>query len=212
MNCSVNECQNKVKVHTRKLCAAHYQRYLRQGDNFDKSLIKDVHKTINQRISESFSINETGCHEWNKALTACGYGVIGVGSRLDNTKRIVLAHRVSYEIHKGLIPKGINVLHKCDNRRCINPEHLFLGTAKDNTQDMYNKGREAIKKGVVPVNFIEQIEKVKSRKFSKLSIKQVKEIKKLLILGMHYKLIANEYNVSLSCISDIKRKATWIDI
>lgn len=53
----------------------------------------------------------------------------------------ILSHRFSWIIHKGQIPNGLKILHKCDNRRCVNPNHLFLGTQLDNIRDMINKGR-----------------------------------------------------------------------
>src|ERR1043165_3544976 len=212
MNCSVDKCLNKAKVLSRRLCAAHYARFLRQGDDFDKNTIKDVNKTLSERISDSFKINENGCHELSKAISKKGYGVIGIGLRGDNSRKIVYAHRASYEIHKGEIPDGICVLHSCDNPSCINPNHLFLGTPKDNVRDMHNKDRAAMKKGMIPKNFSNQIEKEKNGKFSKLNTNQEKEIKKFLSLGINYRLIAKQYNVSKSCISDIKRNATWRNV
>lgn len=79
----------------------------------------------------------TGCWFFLNAIKPSGYCYFkfaGEGARL-------LAHRASYKIYKGEIPKGMLVLHDCDNRLCVNPDHLFLGTHKDNTQDMIRKGR-----------------------------------------------------------------------
>jgi hypothetical protein len=63
--------------------------------------------------------------------------------------KLVDAHRVSFTIHKGVIPEGLMVCHSCDNRLCVNPDHLFLGTQKDNMQDCLKKGRLKIPDGNV---------------------------------------------------------------
>ena len=87
---------------------------------------------------------ENGCWEWLAGQTRNGYGLLkvsGISTR---------AHRFSWELHHGEIPKDKSyfktmfVLHKCDNRLCVNPDHLFLGTAQDNISDMVAKGRAAI--------------------------------------------------------------------
>ena len=77
----------------------------------------------------------TDCWVWQAGKNNIGYGMIR-----DN-KRMRTAHRVSYEEHIGKIPAGMLVLHSCDNTKCCNPNHLRLGTHKDNTRDMISKGR-----------------------------------------------------------------------
>jgi hypothetical protein len=85
-------------------------------------------------------VNKTdGCWLWTGADNGFGYGVIG--EAFGKRKRIVYAHRYSYELHHGPIAPGLYVCHRCDVKRCVNPAHLFQGTAADNIHDMISKGR-----------------------------------------------------------------------
>lgn len=81
-----------------------------------------------------------GCWLWTAGTTGAGYGKISVRLGV-NQHRIVGAHCVSYAIHKGDVPEGMEVCHFCDNPPCVNPAHLFLGTRLTNMQDMVRKGR-----------------------------------------------------------------------
>lgn len=78
---------------------------------------------------------DSGCWEWKGAKTTSGYG------RMKVNNQAWMAHRYSYTIHKGDIGPGLLVLHSCDNPCCINPEHLSVGTQKDNMADCKAKGR-----------------------------------------------------------------------
>jgi len=75
------------------------------------------------------------CFEWNGSKDSNGYGLFGINHKL------VRAHRFSFELFNGSIPPGLDVLHKCDNPCCVRPDHLFLGTDKDNVKDREEKGR-----------------------------------------------------------------------
>lgn len=94
---------------------------------------------VRARFFKCWVQDEKGCWIWRRATNGVGYGKIGWG----RNKRVFLidAHRLAWIIANGAISKGKMVLHRCDIRLCVNPKHLFLGTAKDNTQDMLAKGR-----------------------------------------------------------------------
>jgi hypothetical protein len=80
--------------------------------------------------------HETECWNWQGSAGNSGYGKLRIGHSKDHQ-----THRLSYQLFHGEIPDGLCVLHRCDNRKCINPEHLFVGTHADNTRDMIEKGR-----------------------------------------------------------------------
>lgn len=140
---------------------------------------------IRNRI-ESKIEKKDGCWNWTGLLNRTGYGIIGMSGRAK------LAHRISFEAYAGRIPELMCVLHKCDNRRCVNPDHLFIGTRKDNADDRGDKGRSA---------------KGESNGQSKLS-----EMEVLQIIGDHRSQadIARSYGVSGSTISRIKSRKSWL--
>lgn len=103
-----------------------------------------VKQTLEQRFWRYVDKGDgLGCWLWTGAALPKGYGMLGemrgpAGSR---KQAHTYTHRISWELHNGPIPEGLFVCHHCDNPPCVRPEHLFLGTARDNTRDMYKKGR-----------------------------------------------------------------------
>ena len=108
------------------------------------------------------------------------------------------AHRASWIEANGAIPVGLNVCHKCDVPQCINPEHLFLGTQRENIIDMWNKGRH-------PRNNLGG----ENNRASKLTLEQVREIRFMLSQNIKQQIIGKKFKVSQPAISDIKNKRRW---
>ena len=133
----------------------------------------------------------SGCWLWVGGLGAKAYGSI----RSESGKKIG-AHRLSYEMHKGPIPLGMFVRHKCDNPPCVNPDHLEVGTHTDNMCDMYKRQRNRQRKG-------------SSHHKAILDEATVAAIKQTLSEGVTGALLAVKYNVSVSTISLIRRGKIW---
>jgi hypothetical protein len=137
------------------------------------------------------------CWEWSGYRSLHGYGYIKVG--LKN----IYTHRFSYEIHKGEIPKGVLVCHSCDNRACVNPDHLWLGTDKDNAVDRKNKGRNGKIIGI----------RGEKQWCSKLKEKDIGLIFEMYNNNLYtQKEISVIFGVSPSAISLVIRKKNWVHI
>ena len=131
---SAAEFSEKTGQSLRSACVRAYR--LRKSGNSVKMMPWKIAAPIESRF---WSMVEKGdsCWNWTGSLSKKGYGQISK-TRNDGPE---LAHRLSYRLFVGPIPNGIMVLHKCDNPKCVNPSHLFLGTSGDNTQDMVQKER-----------------------------------------------------------------------
>lgn len=130
---------------------------------------------------------DTGCWNWIGMKCPNGYG------RVKRDGKFLFAHRYSYQLLKGDIGE-FYVLHRCDNRKCVNPDHLFLGTQKDNQQDMKRKGRHV---------FGERSSQ------SKLTTEQVLRIYDLHDGGMGTILLAREFGVTKNLTWMIVRGKVW---
>lgn len=127
----------------------------------------------------------SGCWLWTGSMSR-NYGQIG------RHGRPLLAHRAAWELAHGDIPNGLYVLHRCDNGRCVNPAHLFLGTQRDNIRDMVAKGRDRFT-GERAYQAILTTEQVRTIRCSTESARA----------------IAKRLGVAFQTISDVRRRKNW---
>jgi hypothetical protein len=148
-------------------------------------------KKPEDRFLEKVNKNATnGCWEWTSAFQLKGYGMFWFQNKHTH------AHRISWLLTNGEIPKGLSVCHRCDNRKCVNPDHLFLGTQKDNIQDCVKKGRAIRSNG-------------NNHYCHKLKEENIHEIVYMFHNGYSSKKIAKIFNVSPSTIRKVVNNKTW---
>jgi len=144
-------------------------------------------RPIKERFLEKVVKVSSGCHEWIGCLMPNGYG------QFHKDGKTAYAHRVAWEIEHGEEPSEY-VLHKCDNRKCVNPEHLFIGSFYDNMNDMVEKGRQA------------HGEKNHHAKLTKEQVLQIRQE-----IGTNQE-IGEKYGVTRSLISMIRSGRIWKNI
>jgi hypothetical protein len=131
---------------------------------------------------------DNGCWVWTGGKDRTGYGKVKIAGKT------LRPHRVSYELYLGEIPDGLFVLHSCDNRPCVNPAHLSVGTHQQNMKERNERGRTAKGEGL---------------RLLKLTEQDVREIKILLGFGFSVRELGKMYNVDFTLISCIKRNKIW---
>lgn len=141
------------------------------------------------RIEKSSS-----CWVWQGALNSTGYGVIGV--RKHGHYQQYRVHRVVYELLVAVVPDDLILCHTCDNPRCCNPDHLFLGTHRDNAVDRQSKGRGSKLRG-------------SQNPSAKLSEDKVRDIRRLWAAGATNAQLAVAYGVSWGLIRKIVQRFLW---
>lgn len=152
-------------------------------------------RPLAERFAEQYTVNADGCWIWTGTKLKTGYGGIGAGGRHGRHLR---AHRASWEIHRGPIPEGEKVRHRCDVRLCVNPDHLQLGSQRDNILDMVERGRR--RGGTRGASIAKSV----------LTDESVREIRQRYAAGgVTYKALAAEYGVTFGAISHVVSRRTW---
>lgn len=171
--------KRSIKQGAAKFCSNKCKKnHLGENNFFDRKL-----KIFNRHVVKY----ENSCWDW-KGYIRGGYSVFMVN------KKHVLAHRFSWSLLNGEIPKEKQINHHCDNPKCTRPDHLYLGTSQENDRDRVARDRQA---------------KGSKNGDSKLNEEKVSEIKKLLKMGVTITRLAKDYNVSQTCIWLIKSGKKW---
>lgn len=172
----------------------------RPGRMYTKGQPRKYLRGHNRKMSgPEYRIDETvGCWVWQRAFNSVGYPMLAkpkYGSRL--------AHRAFYQHRYGVIDPSLHVCHHCDRPACVNPEHLFVGTARDNMKDMVTKGRQAKHKPNLQGSKNHQ---------SILTESDVVEIRELYRQGLKQTEIAPRYGVTNHCICLVVNRKSWTHV
>ncbi len=189
-----DRCESRANAHNRPSIAIYRERRL------NKRLERE--RTRPQRDAVRFwkyIAKSENCWEWQGAIDrASGYGHFSY-----NKRTRISPHRYSWMLHFGDIPKGLNVLHTCDNRICARPDHLFLGTYADNMRDASQKGR--LPRGIL--NNKHKVTEDQVRELRSLYIPGAKNQSTL--LGPSQGELAIKFGLSQSTVSAILLRKTW---
>lgn len=176
--CTVDDCE--IKPHAQGMCNTHYARWRRTGAGKPERVYLPQGTSMEDRMKYHLPSREAGeCWEWQGRLNLTGYGVVGKNK---------LAHRVAYELWNGELTEGLHVCHSCDNPKCCNPEHLFLGTQRDNIRDMVDKRRHRWGEDSYQC---------------KLSDAEVAEIRRLARAGFTYTAIAEKFDTDRRYVGEL---------
>lgn len=194
--CSVEGCSRPHK--SKGLCDTHYV-YFRRTGRIGQREQKPLADRFWPKVDKTPGLGPDGdCWEWRAYVHPTGYGQVGMSSQRGDTMH---THRASWILAHGDIPEGLLVLHKCDNRLCVNPDHLWLGTHKDNTQDMLTKGRRR------PAEACARGEAVTISKLTEDLVRQMRAE-----VGMTCKQLSEKYGVSPATCNRVILRQTWAHV
>lgn len=163
----------------------------------DEKFVARFWRKVDKAGSEPAHVPGIGpCWNFTAKARTHGYGIMGWG------QRTVQAHRVSWMIAHGDPPNGLCVLHKCDNRTCVNPEHLFLGTRKENLEDMRAKGR-----GSKP-----PLRRGAAHPMTPFTEQDIRGIRARASAGENQSAMAREFGVSSAAINSIVHRRSWTHV
>jgi hypothetical protein len=148
------------------------------------------------RIERRIRKTDGGCWEWAGTKNVAGYGAIMMVRPEGGRRKQAQAHRVSWEAYVGVIPAGMFVLHRCDNPPCVNPEHLFLGTNKENALDCRDKGRTNAVRGA-------------RHPLSKLTDETAREMALMVVSGASKASIARHFGVGVGLVRWMAAGHRW---
>lgn len=159
---------------------------------FDKKIFERFWNKVDKR-------DKNKCWNWIGAKTSNGYGHMKINGKT------IRSNRISFIIHNGYIDDNKYICHKCDNRACVNPDHLFIGTACDNIRDMWNKSRN-------PKNVIYNPQSGEKHYNSKLTELDIYRIRLFYKFGINQHKLAKIFNTDQPNISCIVLYKTWKNI
>lgn len=183
-DCGVDGCGKPARI--RGWCPAHYKRFRLYGSPTGKAQRATPEQRFLAKVNKDAP---NGCWEWTAHLDKAGYG------RFNPNRKPVFAHRWAYERWTGPIPRGKAICHRCDNPRCVNPEHLFAATQTENLADMWSKGR-----GVWG----------ERHPVTKLTEEDVLEIRRRFARGERPRSIARDFDVGEAGVEQIGMGKTWV--
>lgn len=165
------------------------------SNSFQKGVRGSVQQTIREREMIFWSrvkITESGCWIWSGSRVSNRYGSFCLMG-----KNGQLAHRISWLFTFDVIPSGLKCLHECDNGFCVRPDHLFIGTQKDNVRDMLEKGRDNYANG-------------STQSFAKMSAAKVIKLRRLANTGKYIdRELAKMFGVARSVVNKIRNRKLW---